>query len=115
MTDLRTAAQQALEALERIDQADNDCDFLNPSQCYQLDEAMTALRAALAEPQTTHSEECYKWHHKCAIARIERKAEPVQEPVAWMHTNGVGHVYFRKKPQDKVFNPRPVYLKDEHE
>ena len=50
MTDLRTAAQQALEALERIDQADNDCDFLNPSQCYQLDEAMTALRAALAEP-----------------------------------------------------------------
>ena len=36
-------------------------------------------------------------------------AQPVQEPVAWMHTNGVGHVYFRKKPQDKVFNPVPLY------
>lgn len=36
-------------------------------------------------------------------------AEPVQEPVAWMHTNAVGHVYFRKKPQDRVFNPQPLY------
>ena len=30
-------------------------------------------------------------------------------PVAWMHTTGTGHVYFRKKPQDKVFSPQPVY------
>jgi hypothetical protein len=29
--------------------------------------------------------------------------------VAWMHTTGTGHVYFRKKPQDKVFNPQPVF------
>jgi hypothetical protein len=27
----------------------------------------------------------------------------------WMHTTGTGHVYFRKKPQDKVFSPQPVY------
>ena len=33
----------------------------------------------------------------------------VDEPVAWMHTTGTGHRYFRKKPQDKVFNPQPVY------
>ena len=33
----------------------------------------------------------------------------VDEPVAWMHTTGTGHVYFRKKPQDKVFNPQPVF------
>ena len=45
----RAVVEQALETLERIDQADNDCDFLNPSQCYQLDEAMIALRAALTE------------------------------------------------------------------
>ena len=32
-----------------------------------------------------------------------------QEPVAWMHITGTGHVYFRKKPQDKVFNPQPVF------
>ena len=33
----------------------------------------------------------------------------LDEPVAWMHTTGTGHVYFRKKPQDKVFNPQPVF------
>ena len=32
------------------------------------------------------------------------------EPVAWMHTSATGHVYFRKKPQDAVFNPQPLYL-----
>lgn len=37
------------------------------------------------------------------------ECKPQSEPVAWMHTNAVGHVYFRKKPQDKVFNPQPVY------
>ncbi|NCZ74103.1 MAG: hypothetical protein EBX65_01160 [Betaproteobacteria bacterium] len=26
-----------------------------------------------------------------------------------MHTTGTGHAYFRKKPQDKVFNPQPVF------
>ena len=33
----------------------------------------------------------------------------VQEPVAWMHTNAIGHVYFRKNPQDKTLNPVPLY------
>jgi len=31
-------------------------------------------------------------------------------PVAWMHTNAVGHRYFRKKPHDAVFNPQAVYV-----
>ncbi len=38
-----------------------------------------------------------------------QKCAGKQEPVAWMHTTGTGHVYFRKKPQDKVFNPQPVF------
>lgn len=38
-----------------------------------------------------------------------QKCAEKQEPVAWMHTTGTGHVYFRKKPQDKVFNPQPVF------
>lgn len=75
---------------------------------------------------STHSEGCYKWHHECAIAEVQslreelaaaytemrKMTEQVEsaEPVAWMHTNGVGDTYFRKKPQDKVFNPQPVYL-----
>jgi hypothetical protein len=26
-----------------------------------------------------------------------------------MHISAVGNVYFRKKPQDAVFNPQPLY------
>jgi hypothetical protein len=26
-----------------------------------------------------------------------------------MHLSAVGNVYFRKKPQDAVFNPQPLY------
>ena len=47
--------------------------------------------------------ECPRCGHCCQALETE------QEPVAWMHTTGTGHVYFRKKPQDKVFNPQPVY------
>jgi hypothetical protein len=39
----------------------------------------------------------------------------LDEPIAWMHTTGTGHVYFRKKPQDKVFNPQPVYTSPKRE
>lgn len=44
------------------------------------------------------------------LSAVDRLADSDQEPVAWMHTSAVGNVYFRKKPQDKVFNPQPVYL-----
>ena len=47
--------------------------------------------------------ECPRCGHCCQLPEQE------QVPVAWMHTTGTGHVYFRKKPQDKVFNPQPVY------
>ena len=88
MTTLREAAQQALEALEFLSLDFFMLDPISPGREAGI-KAIIALRAALAE------------------------SEKLSEPVAWMHTNGVGHVYFRKKPQDKVFNPRPVYLKNE--
>ena len=47
--------------------------------------------------------ECPRCGHCCQLLEAE------QTPVAWMHTTGTGHVYFRKKPQDKVFSPQPVY------
>jgi len=47
--------------------------------------------------------ECPRCGHCCQLLETEQK------PVAWMHTTGTGHVYFRKKPQDKVFSPQPVY------
>ena len=37
------------------------------------------------------------------------KQQPADKPVAWMMTNAMGKPYFRKNPQDKVFNPQPVY------
>ena len=39
---------------------------------------------------TTHSPECYKWHHECAVAEVERlRAALAQqaEPAAWMLTD----------------------------
>ena len=47
--------------------------------------------------------ECPRCGHCCQLPETEQK------PVAWMHTTGTGHVYFRKKPQDKVYSPHPVY------
>ena len=76
----REAMKLALEALVFAQYEDEDYDDV----CDQkVREARNALRQALAQPE--------------------------QEPIAWMHTTGTGHVYFRKKPQDKVFNPQPVY------
>ena len=80
MSDLRTAAQQALEALESVlCNPDGKCciDGSNADRAV-IDAALTALRAVLAqqeEPQTTHSSECWRWHHKCAVAKIERECK----------------------------------------
>jgi hypothetical protein len=60
---LREAAQQALEALEGVVSA----------HAYESGtpvEAIAALREAL-NTQQTHSEECWRWHHECAIRKIE--------------------------------------------
>jgi hypothetical protein len=46
----RSALKLALEAMQRIQVADMDCDFLNISQTDQLDKAINAVRKALASP-----------------------------------------------------------------
>ena len=66
-------------------------------------------KAAAAELRRLHAE-CE--HHKAWVAHItaeNKSLEAQRDPVAWMHTNAVGHVYFRKKPQDRVFNPQPLF------
>lgn len=52
--------------------------------------AAAALRAAIkhAERPMTHSRDCWKWHHGCAVKKIERAEK--QEPVAWMYVNTDG-------------------------
>ena len=37
----------------------------------------------MSDTQSTHSDDCYKWHHDCAIARIERLEEEVDQHKAW--------------------------------
>lgn len=105
MTELQQAAQQALKILDSEFTTLNGefcrwCDGrLNAKHNCALEQTITALRAALAEPQSTHSEECWRWHHECAIARIEEteelrealktalaESEKLSEPVAWMYT-----------------------------
>lgn len=50
-------------------------------------DAITALRQAIeqVETQSTHSDGCWKWHHKCAIAKIER-AEAQRQWVGLTHS-----------------------------
>ena len=63
----RAVVEQALEAL------DFDNGKLWPSD--KREAAITALEDALAERQTTHSAECWRWHHGCAVAKIERECK----------------------------------------
>ena len=59
MNDLRQAAQQALEALENA--------YMVNSWAWveQKEHVITALKQALAEPQTTHWEGCEAVHPEC--------------------------------------------------
>jgi len=54
-------------------------------------------------------DECETVAHCTKHGCIPKQPAPVQEPVAWMHTNAIGHVYFRKNPQDRTLNPVPLY------
>ena len=79
------ALKLALEALERISTADDDCDFLNVSQAVQLGETIDAIKQALEQP--------------------------VQEPVAWMHTM-IEDVVVGHRPADLNVHPdrwMPLY------
>jgi hypothetical protein len=69
----KDAMKLALEALEYIDLCDNDRDFLHPHECFQLDEAITAIKQALAAPvqeqkyTTTRNSWTGKATHKCNL------------------------------------------------
>jgi len=63
------AMKQALEVLEEVQK------FMKTSEWF--DTRTDALRAAIehAERPQTHSDDCWKWHHECAVAKIERLQE----------------------------------------
>ena len=86
--------------------------------CCQVDEERMNKKAESSEskrmqwkikPDGDDLRVCFDYSGKPEDKYIRFVRAGQQEPVAWMHTTGTGHVYFRKKPQDKVFNPQPVF------
>jgi hypothetical protein len=112
MNDLRTAAQQALEALECVDLQSLVPDYgsghysVARSDGPQVKSAITALRAALEEEAQQRFSDVYQEIEAALAEPVQLKehclwarngnepcphvqqAEPVQEPVAWSHING---------------------------
>jgi hypothetical protein len=140
MTELQQAAQQALKILDsEFTTLDGEfcrwCDGrLNAKHNCALEQTITALRAALAT-QSTHSADCYKWHHECAIAEVESLREELAEaytemrkmteqvesaePVAWVYVNSDGEceqIEYETPPDDPSVTPlylHPKTLTDE--
>ena len=114
MTEQQQAAmRQALLAMQRIQTADNDCDFLNPRQADQLDEAITALRQALEQPaqQSCYCPSCEALGKELqrlrALVRAQQitidKLEAQQEPVAWVDLLKAADAIVRNKVLWKRF------------
>jgi len=97
---LRQAAQQALEALESV------YPYTDSLICYasttgehppnaidgNVRDAINALRAALAEPQTTHWEGCEAVHPECEAAKAERQR--IVDMLLDMHAKEERHNYY---------------------
>lgn len=95
MNSLRNAAQAALEALTnnvgemRVEGAISilETALAQQAEPFTPDAIRTTQTAwkmgydaakaetQQAEPQTTHSAECWRWHHACAVAKIERECK----------------------------------------
>ena len=89
MSNLRQAAQQALEAMEqsRVFVATRE-KIKHPEGTEWYDERITALRAALAEPDSDYERgfvDGMNLQTKGSVDKaVNRIAEPEQEPVAWV-------------------------------
>jgi hypothetical protein len=83
MTNLRQAAQQALEAMDKATR------FMSDSDYKKLNQAIDDLRAALAEPDYWQEEaRRYAGNADYWRKRYKALAEPEQEPVAWIWKDG---------------------------
>lgn len=87
MTTLREAAQMALDALVSAEKDAADFQRVNNDE---IGDAITAIRAALAQPPCATGSQCVG-------GKCERCA--VQEPVAWMH-NFIDEVAITHRPVD---------------
>jgi hypothetical protein len=92
MTDLRTAAQQALEALEFM--AD-EWGFTQKANRPERWQAIEALRAALEQPERAQKMRDAGYTRRPTLREMSALAEPVQEPVAWRTFDGEGGYDYR--------------------
>ena len=114
------AMKLALEALKMVDCDDNDRDFLSSSQCCQLDEAITALREALAQPQQEPVGEVsgHDWSTGILYRDLEpgaplytspQPAQPQQEPVAWANPNDLQNFDMKVRTNAGPLHTVPLY------
>ena len=98
MTDLRQAAEQALEALEEINKLSvGDKAICLPAE---IDGAMEALRQALAQPVDGVN---------ISQERVDETAKGEHEPVAWLSIDSIGERYLcfsKPTDNDKI---QPLY------
>jgi hypothetical protein len=95
MTTLREAAQQALEALEKL--------YL-PGELERVNAAITALRAALEQPDRAQRMREAGYIRRPTLREMAEEEQPKQaEPVAWMmvnKTHNVGPLLYWKPQTD---------------
>lgn len=98
MTDLRTAAQQALDEWRDNPGSVRMASLMIALQNAIFEDEQRAINAA--ELQQTHSTECWRWHHECAISKIQ-----------WMHTPLTDAEIDRvTDAQWAVNNHKPIYV-----
>lgn len=120
MTDLRQAAQQALEALEGWEHCD---EWVWPVSALEQSkrnttESLATLRAALGEQQA----EPVAWNkgvlpmyptqkdgETFAVSYYADLPQQQAEPVAYLCENAVGHKYFRWKKPSSTYKPIALY------
>ena len=75
---MKDALKLALEALERVNTVDDDCDILAPELADAVVEAITAIKKALAQPDYR----AVKTYHEGKPVYV---SQPEQEPVGYEH------------------------------
>lgn len=103
MSNLRKAAEQALEFLTAIDQDDNDRDFLQAYQCYDIDRAMESLRAALADPESKE-QSSERYEQSQPVGEVIEEYGFTQAVVAFYPVNGEAQ---QMKVGEKVYATPP--------
>ena len=107
------ALKLALEALEKISRTHYHIETppiesLEEQMRRIADKAITAIKQARSAPvQSCYCPNCEAMGKE--LAALKAQPAPVQEPVAYLCENAVGHKYFRWKKPSSEFKPIALY------